>query len=313
MKKNKEIADLTVVGGGPAGMTAALEASRLGLKVILIEKNELGGSLQLARKVANFPPWPPVAGSFLVEVFKKRIFSAGIKVLKDQVLRLKSPDHPQKCYHLMLKKFGQLRSRTVILATGQEFFLPEGLNFKREAYFFPGELDLYRLKKGSKVAIVGGGEVALDQALLYADWGAEVVVFSRSSLKANPELLKEVESSQVRIRLNAVLFSARQRKASGVDVEWISASDEQRNEEFDYLVVACGKRPSLPVISGRSVFELPRSEDYPGVATQLPGLYVAGDLKNGRQRYVSLAVADGLLAAYEAFQFIENMRKRGEL
>lgn len=79
MKKNKEIADLTVVGGGPAGMTAALEASRLGLKVILIEKNELGGSLQLARKVANFPPWPPVAGSFLVEVFKKRIFFSWYK------------------------------------------------------------------------------------------------------------------------------------------------------------------------------------------------------------------------------------------
>jgi thioredoxin reductase (NADPH) len=313
MKKNKETFDLAVVGGGPAGMTAALEASRMGLKVILIERNELGGSLRLARKVANFPPWPPVAGSFLVEVFKKNIVSAGIKIVKDDVLKIQVSGRSRNWFQLVLKKFGRLYSSAVVLATGQDFFLPEGLNFKRKTYFFPGELDLHRLKRRSRVAIVGGGEVALDQALLYADWGSEVMVFSRNSLKANPELLKEVESSKVKIRLNAVLLSTRQRIPSGVVVEWVSASGEQYKEDFDYLVVACGKRPSLPQISGRGVLELPHSEDYPGVATKLPGLYLAGDLKNGRHRYVSLAVADGLLAGYEAFKFIENMRKRGEL
>ncbi len=300
------IFELTIVGGGPAGMSAALEASRQGLSVMIIERNESGGSLRIARKVENFPPWPVASGSFLVELFRKRILRSGVPVLQDEVMALRPSDEKRKYFELELKS-GQLRlARTVILATGQKFFLPDELSFLNRFCRFPDQVNLITSGKELEVAIIGGGEVALDQALLYKDMGFKVTVLTRNLLRASRKLLEEFNASKIETVSRSRILLAYKTRSDRTVLGWADCHGNQKSQEFDLVIVACGKKPEYPRM-GRSLEKkiIWRSEKL-DVGCPVPGLFLAGDLKNGRERYVCLAVADGMRAAREAARYLST-------
>lgn len=299
--------DLAIVGGGPAGISAAVEASRNGLKTVLIERALLGGCLRLARKVDNFPPWSAAKGAFLAGLFEKRFLETGLPLICDEVTAVKIANRSWRYFWLKLSKNGELRSRSVILATGQEFFIPADLRFLKNLSCFPDGIEPKKIKRGLKVAVVGGGEVALDQALIFKDYGASVTVLIRSYPKANRLLLNELVQSRVEMFIGVRPVSARPGESKKVILEWESTRGRKQARAFDLIIVACGKKPEYPKVHGVEGERLFSIRGRLSVDSLVPGLFLAGDLKNGRNRYLSLAVADGIRAAQRAAEYLNSL------
>lgn len=301
-------AELIIIGAGPAGVSAALEAIRQGLNsVLLIERNELGGSLRIARKVENFPPWPVTTGSFLVELFKRRILETAVAIVKDEVIRLRPPHKKGEYFVLDLKSKRKFLGKSVVLATGQRFVLPEELSFLLPFARFPDQVQIAPPPRKTHVAILGGGEVALDQALLYREIGFEVTVLTRSIPRASRKLIEEFMTSSIRMTKGRVI-SASNAGLGRINLIWGSYDNRMMELEVDLLVVACGKKPDYPEICGYRSKELTGILGKMGVSCSIPGMFLAGDLKNGRERYVSLAVADGLRAAQLAARYLNGLK-----
>lgn len=298
--------DLVIVGGGPAGISAAIEAKRYGLKLLLVERKSLGGTIYLARRVDNFPPWPSSRGLFLAELFRKRFMEAGVDFRKDEVKKIILSRGKRLNFTLTLQSGKTVRSRTLILATGQAFFIPDDLKFLKDLSCFPDGINPKNIGQGQNVAVVGGGEVALDQALLLKDYGASVIVLVRSRIRANRSLLEELVRSQIKMVTEVKPVSARRNKSGKIILEWQSFRGHIQAGEFDLVVVACGKKPEPPEIIGLKTGKLCRVRGQLTVSSSVPGLFLAGDLKNGRQRYLSLAVADGIRAAQQAADYLKG-------
>lgn len=307
--KEAHLYDLAIVGGGPAGISAAVEAYRFALKTVLIERAFLGGCLRLARMVDNYPPWSAVKGLFLAGLFKKRFLETGLPLIWDEVTALKLSNRGPRYFRLKLSKNSELRSRAVILATGQEFFIPRDLRFLKNLSCFPDGIEPKKIKRGQKVAVVGGGEVALDQALLLKDYGACVTVLVRSYPKANKELLDELFQNQIKMFLGVRPVSARLEVSKKIILEWESCRGHKQAREFDLIMVACGKKPEYPKLHSIRVERLFHARGRLSVDSLVPGLFLAGDLKNGRRRYLSLAVADGIRAAQRAAEYLNSLHR----
>lgn len=297
--EKRKVFDLAIVGGGPAGISAAAEAARNYLDTVLIEKKSLGGCIKLARRVDNFPPLTSASGRFLAELFEKKFEETKLPLVTGEVISLSLTR--KRYFELKLKGKGKIQARAVILATGQDFFLPEEIKFLKKLSSFPGDLNPQDIDKDEKVAVVGGGEVALDQALYYADSGAEVTILARSTLRANPVLVREVYGRGLTRFLNVRLISGRRLKDGLVRLSWIGDGERSFSKDFNHVLIACGKKPVWPDIrQGR--YE--RNRIHSGPERSFPGFYLAGDIKNGRMRYLTLAIADGLSAARQAVQYL---------
>ncbi len=301
--------DLIIVGGGPAGISAAIEATRLGLKSLLIERKSLGGTICLARRVDNFPPWPACSGPFLAELFKKRFMESGVSFLKDEVKKITYFNSGCLNFKIGLQSGKPVKSRTIILATGQKFFIPDDLKFLKDFSLFPDEIELKNINKAYKVVMVGGGEVALDQALLLKDYGASVTVLVRSQPRANILLREELVRCQIKMFTGVKPVSASRVKSGKIVLEWESSHGHSQKGEFDLVIVACGKKPEPPELAGIKNQNLCGVHGRVSVKSYIPGLFLAGDLKNGRQRYLSLAVADGIRAAQHAAWYLKELNK----
>jgi thioredoxin reductase (NADPH) len=307
----KGLYDLVVVGGGPAGISAAVQAAKLGLKAILVEKDKPGGTIQLARKIENLPPWPPASGPILAGMFADRLLRAGIPFLKGEVLKI-CPGRGQKALFQVRLKNKELISRALILATGQRFCLPDELRFLDGKALFPGQVEPALLNPGTRVGIIGGSEVALDQALYFTDHGAWVFLLTRSVLRASASLKEEFTLRRIPVERLNKLVGVKELESGLLRLSWLSHENKVKSKDFHFLLAATGKKPAIPEIEGCSAAGLFEAGFGQNGETKLQGLYVAGDLKNGKDRYVSLAVADGLRAALKANEYLsKKVRDRG--
>jgi thioredoxin reductase (NADPH) len=306
--KESSIIELAVIGGGPAGISAAIQAKKLGLRVILIEANKLGGSLWAARRIDNLPPLPPMRGFEISQMFSQRFMDTGLDWLNGAVETINLVPEYHEGFEIRLSTGHLIYAEMVILATGQVPHLPEQMAFLKGKACFPGEINPERLGRGKKVAVVGGGEVALDQAIFFYDGGAEVTIFTRSELKINQTLLSELKRTRIVVRQQAKIVSAEEEGGLLV-LTWISSGQQFTSEKFHLVMIALGKKPSPPEIKDNSWANIEAAGFGEFGETVLTGMFVAGDLKNGRSRYVSLAVSDGIKAAIKACEYIKSKRR----
>ena len=298
--------DIIVIGGGPAGLTAAVYARRAGKSVLVLEKDALGGQITWSPKVENYPAVPAVSGMDLGNRMAEQAMDMGAEVEIDEVLRIEDFGSHKRVYG----SFGtEYDARAVILAAGAK---PRKLGLKREDELVGSGVGYCAVCdgaffKGQAVAVNGGGNSALQDAVLLSDLCSRVyLVHRRDSFRGEEALVNLLRGKEnVEFVLNAVITELKgDSELSGITVE---QDGVQREIPVSGLFVAIGHEPDLAAFADfldRDAQGYAVSDE--GCLTKTEGFFVAGDCRRKKIRQVTTAAADGAVAALAACAWLDR-------
>ena len=298
--------DIIVIGGGPAGLTAAVYARRAGKSVLVLEKDALGGQITWSPKVENYPAVPAVSGMDLGNRMAEQAMDMGAEVEIDEVLRIEDFGSHKRVYG----SFGtEYDARAVILAAGAK---PRKLGLKREDELVGSGVGYCAVCdgaffKGQAVAVNGGGNSALQDAVLLSDLCSRVyLVHRRDSFRGEEALADQLRGKEnVEFVLNAVITGLKgDSELSGITVE---QDGVLREIPVSGLFVAIGHEPDLAAFADfldRDAQGYAASDE--GCLTKTEGFFVAGDCRRKKIRQVTTAAADGAVAALAACAWLDR-------
>ena len=308
MKGNEDAEKLVIIGSGPAGLTAAIYGCRADLDPLVFMGTKYGGQLMLTSEVENFPGFPdPVLGPDLISKMKSQAERLGARLVQDDVVKVNFKTYPFEIY----TGSGVTKALSVIIATGAN---PRRLNLQSEmklmgkgvsncavcdAFFF----------RGKKVAVVGGGDTAMEEATFLAKFATTVqVIHRRNELRANAALKKEALANQ---KISFVWDSAvtdvlGDGKVRGVKIKNLKTGKEGELE-VDGVFVAIGYDPNTEIFRGEVDLD-PKGyvAIHNGTESSVPGVFVAGDVHDFRYRQAITAAADGCKALIDAEKFVKQ-------
>lgn len=302
----EKIYDIIIIGGGPAGYTAALYGSRAGLSVALVEKMTVGGQMTETGDIDNYPGFDEgIDGITLGMKMQSGAERFGAQTIYDEVLSVK-PSGEIKEVETAFS--GMLYGKTLIVATGAG---PRRLGLKEEDALIGQGIHYCahcdgRFYKEKTVAVIGGGNTAVGDALYLSNLAEKVyLIHRRDDFRASAVL---VDSLKEKENIEMVLSAVPQEiltdgSLSGIRVSLSDGST--RDIRCDGLFVSIGRIPSTALFA--SELELDHSgyivagED---TKTSIPGVFAAGDVRTKVLRQVITAASDGAIAAHEAGEYI---------
>ncbi len=303
---NRTIYDMLIVGGGPAGYTAALYGARSGMSVLVLERLYAGGQMALTADIDNYPGFPDgVDGFNLAQQMKAGATRFGAETKTAEVLELKLEGEIKQ----VRTDEETLQARTVVIATGAS---PRKLGLEKEealtgkGVHYCAHCDgmFYR---GKTVVVVGGGNSAAADALLLSRVAKKVIlVHRRDTLRAEKitqQALRGAENVEYRWN-SAVISLAGETALQAVTVE-NTLTGERETLPIDALFVSIGRTPASQPVQG----QLELDEGGYIVAgesteTSLPGVYAVGDVRTKLLRQIVTATADGAMAAHMAEKYL---------
>ncbi|ATZ19029.1 thioredoxin reductase [Williamsoniiplasma somnilux] len=304
--------DVLIIGGGPAGMTAAIYAARAGLKTVILEKEAPGGKMIKTDLIENYPGFiEPILGPDLSIKFYEQATTLGTEFIFDEATHVKKLEDRNFEIHLAS---GNIQiAKAVIIATGT----------KENLLGIPGEEKLYgkgvsycavcdgAFHKGKAVAIVGGGYSAITEGTYLTKFVKKLYVIVRKNYfradKWNVDHLKETPG--VEYIMETVVD-----KINGDDkVESITIRNLKTGEIKDLEVTAIfpyiGAKPITQFVSN---FDITDENGYiiadPKMETKTPGLFVAGDVRDVPLRQIAIAAGDGAMAGQMVVEYLQNLR-----
>ena len=300
--------DVIIIGGGPAGLTAAIYAVRAGLDTLVLEANQLGGQVAVSAEVDNYPAVPHTMGWVLANSMAQQVQAMDVPIQYAQVTAL---ERTEAGFRLRVEGGEDLTCRSVILANGakrrklgcpgEEEFLGRGVSYCAtcDGAFF----------KGRDVAVMGGGNTAVEDALYLAGICRSVtLIFRRDRLTAQRKLVEAAEGKE-NLRLCPRSLVTAVTGGDLVEAVEITGAEngEKRSLPVSALFVAIGLEPD------NAPFAPPLAlDDYGYVLagedckTNVPGIFVAGDSRTKLLRQIVTAVADGAVAAMQAERFLHG-------
>ncbi|OYT40400.1 MAG: thioredoxin reductase [Desulfurococcales archaeon ex4484_58] len=317
-KPVEEKYDIIIVGGGPAGLSAALYAARYQLKSIVITK-VLGGLVNEAPLVDDYLGIPEVTGSELIEKFVNHVKKYNVPIIIDEVVDVKRKDDLW-CIETRSSR-SSICGYAVILAVGS----------KKRKLDVPGEDRLIGrgvsycatcdgpLFKDRIVAVVGGGNSALSSALYLASLASKIYLIHRRDQFRAFKMYVEKASKNPKIEfvLNSVVSEIiGEEKVEAIKVK-NRVSDEEKTLKVDGVFVEIGSEPPREFFEkiGVETDEQGYAKINPDQSTNLPGIYVAGDAAGGPYKYrfeqIITAAGEGAKAADAAFKYILKLQSRG--
>jgi len=309
--EEKKLYDLVVIGGGPAGLTAAIYALRARLKTLLIEKMVLGGLASTAFQIENYPGFPEgISGMELCQKMGEQAKRLGLEVLYGNALRVRKNNK-----HREVEIDGKtLSAKALVIATGSEVAklgVPgeEEFHGKGVSYCATCDGPFY---KDKNVLVVGGGNAAVEEALFLTRYAQKVaIVHRRDELRAD-KILSERAMSHPKIYF---FWHAKVEKITGSKVvtEVLLhdlASEKKLKVPIDGVFIYAGSKPNSELAKG-----LVKLDDKGFILTDekmktsAAGIFAAGDVRAKSLRQIVTAVADGALAADSARGYVEGLTK----
>ena len=292
--------DLIIIGGGPAGVTAAVCAKRGGLSALTVEKTAIGGAAALTDKIENFPPFLSISGYDLAQKFSE--YKSGCETVLREVTEIKEKsdgfsvmtDNESYTAKAVILAGGVRRKR--LIAENEEKFAGKGVSYCAlcDGAFF----------KGKKVAVAGGGNTALSEAIYLSEICEKVyLIHRRNEFRAQKYL-----TEKAKLCPNIEIIKPNEIKSIWGDkrVEGIALTD--REISLDGVFAAIGTEPQSDILKGfvdlsKDGFVIANEE----CKTSRKGVFCAGDLRQKAVRQIVTAVSDGAVAAYFAEQYIHGI------
>ena len=301
----KRIYDMIVLGGGPGGYTAALYAARAGMDVLVLERLSPGGQMALTSEIDNYPGFPQgVDGFELGMKFQEQAERFGAVTEYAEVRSLDLKAEPK----LVKTSEGDYFAKTLVIATGagpRKLGLPNEERLTGRGVHYCGHCDgmFYR---GKTVALVGGGNSAVAEALFLARMAEKVIlIHRRDTLRATKlyhEALRKLPNLEIRYE-SAVTELLGEERLSGIRVRDLKSGSEE-TLDVAALFVSIGRTPNTSLVQGQLELEngyIPADES---TKTAIPGVYAVGDLRTKALRQIITAAADGANAAHAAEEFL---------
>lgn len=328
------IHELIIIGGGPAGLSAALYAARADLKPLVFAGSPPGGQLMLTTEVENFPGVRSLHGPQLVQTMRQQAQSFGASI-KDENITAFTYDQANKIGSVTTSQ-GEYKSRAVIISTGAKALW---LNLESEqrlrgrgvsacatcdGFFFKNKI----------VAVVGGGDTAMEEASFLTKFATKVYIFHRrDKFRASQAMQKKVfENSKIEVVYNSEIKEVLgQEKVEGVKV---SVNGEEKEFAIDGFFLAIGHKPDTELFSHELLLDekgyiintlmlglLEKSGNiaklnlnkfsrdsyqYPTATSKL-GVFAAGDCVDYIYRQAGVAAGMGIMAALDAQKWLENL------
>ncbi len=306
-----KVYDLIVIGGGPAGATAALYAGRSNLNVLVIEKPEVGALIS-AHKIDNYPGFPNgITGKELYETIQKQAQKFGAEFVEDTFLELDIYSHPR----VVKASKGNYEGTGIIIATGwpknnskkiigEKEFTGNGVSYCATCDGF--------FTKGRITSVFGNGHEAVEEALFLTKHAKEINVFcDKDDLEVEAELKEQLLSNEnVKLFTNAKLLEVLGNQY--VEKVKVDIAGEIKEMESDFAFLYLGTKSNSELYQG---FAKLNDEGYiitdENMACEVEGVWAAGDIRERTVRQVTTAVADGTLAGIEAIKYV--MKKKREV
>ncbi len=300
--------DIIVVGGGPAGLTAALYARRANKNVLVIEKATFGGQITYSPKVENIPGFISLTGNEFAEKLVEQVLEQGADVEMAEVLSISNGEVKK-----VVTDSGEYEGKTVIIATGAKhrmLGLPSEEKFVGEGISFCAVCD-GAFYKDKTVAVIGGGNSALQEAILLSDLAKKVYVVQNLDYLTGEEKLAEqlTAKENVEIILGTTVEALRgDSELTGIEIKKV-ADGTLTHLDLDGMFIAIGlipqNEPFKNLLALNSYGYADSGED---CLTESKGVFVAGDCRGKRIRQVATAAADGAVAALAACDYLDSLK-----
>ena len=296
-----ETYDLIIIGGGPAGLTAAIYAARYRLRTLVFSK-EAGGLAATAHKICNFPSHKEINGLELMKRMTQQVEGLGVKIKYEEVKKIEKNDSfkvytSSSGYEAKKIIFSVGTQRKKLGIKGEKEFLGKGVSYCAtcDAGFF----------KDKTVAVIGGSNSALTAALLLSEYASRVyIVYRRNKfLKAEPAWVHLVEKDK-KIK---VLFNEEIKEIKGKDKVNGVVLNSGKKLKLEGLFIEIGSVPSLSFLEPLKV---KKEKDYivtdKNQKTNVHGFFAAGDITNNTFKQIIIASAEGAVAAYNVYEEIQE-------
>ena len=301
--------NVIIIGSGPAGLTAALYTAREDFKPLVITGVEAGGQLLLTTTVENFPAFPEgIYGSELIDLMRKQAEKFGARFVGDNVVSIDLKSKPFK----VKTQSQEYESHSIIIATGASakwLGIPSEKNFIGKGISSCATCDAPFFKK-KDVAIVGGGDTAMEDSLFLTKFVNSVtIIHRRDSFRASKIMQERVKNNpKIKIIWNSVVEEIKgDPKVESITIKDVN-SGEKSDMKIDGLFVAIGYKPNTDFLKGsldldEAGYIITQDE----VKTKIDGVYVAGDVADHVYRQAVTAAASGTKAALEVRAYLQNL------
>ena len=306
--------DLAIIGGGPAGLSAAIYAAREGIDAIVIERSALGGQASITDRVDNYPGFPDgVNGLDLAKRFIDQARRYGVEMLSAVSVERIEPDTVEAGdLRLTLGNGQDLSAHAVLIATGSTYRrlgVPGETDFIGSGVHFCATCDAPFYKGAGELMVVGGGNSALEEGLYLTRFADRVRIVQRSDhLTASPLLQDKVtHDPRFEVLTNAEVVSL---NGSDGHLQNVEVRDRGSGQTQTFtpsgVFVFIGQKPNTEFVKGTvDLDDYGFVVDSGDFSTSMPGVYVAGDVRRGSTKQLGSAVGDGIAALLAVRRYLE--------
>ena len=300
--------DTIIIGGGPAGITAGIYAKRAGVNAVIFEKMGAGGQIMLTDTVENYPGFISISGPELGQKFEEHAEAVGVEIKYEEVQKVVTEGK----IHRVISDGDEYETIAVIVATGSQ---PRKLQVEGEDKFTGRGVSYCAVCDGAffrdkVVAVIGGGDSAIKEALYLASLVRKVIVIHRRDKLRAEKILQEQAFNNPKIEFvwdSVVEKILGDDKFEGLLIKNVKNPDEKEELKVDGVFIYVGNIPNTKFVdvektsSGQIITNSV-------MGTNVPGIYAAGDCRNTPLKQITTCVGDGALAAYTAAEYVEKFK-----